>query len=88
MTGEDQGFFEGQPMGFQVGIGFDQLVGGNARACPNCPELDFGVLKREEQLVVGGKVFCLGCGEAIPAERLAAMPGAARCVDCQREIEE
>ncbi|WP_420717504.1 TraR/DksA family transcriptional regulator [Emcibacter sp.] len=30
---------------------------------------------------------CAGCGEAIPAERLAAYPNATRCVDCQEEKE-
>ncbi|MFZ5426470.1 MAG: TraR/DksA C4-type zinc finger protein [Thermodesulfobacteriota bacterium] len=43
--------------------------------------------RTEEQLVMGGKVFCLGCGEAVPAKRLAAVPDACRCIDCQRELE-
>lgn len=27
---------------------------------------------------------CIDCGDPIPAERLAAVPGAARCVLCQQ----
>ena len=27
---------------------------------------------------------CVRCGQAIPAERLEALPWAARCIDCQR----
>lgn len=29
---------------------------------------------------------CLRCGRPIAAERLAALPWAAHCIDCQREI--
>lgn len=42
---------------------------------------------QEEQLRVGGKVYCLGCGEPIPEKRLAALPDACRCTECQRELE-
>lgn len=42
---------------------------------------------QEEQLKVGGKVFCLGCGEPISAKRLAAVPDACRCTECQQELE-
>ena len=31
---------------------------------------------------------CAECGEPIPAARLRALPGARRCVGCQREAEE
>lgn len=31
---------------------------------------------------------CAACGEPIPAARLQALPGARRCVGCQRELEE
>lgn len=27
---------------------------------------------------------CIDCGDPIPAERLAAVPGTARCVQCQQ----
>ncbi|MDE0705701.1 MAG: TraR/DksA C4-type zinc finger protein [Rhodospirillaceae bacterium] len=30
---------------------------------------------------------CAECGEPIPAARLAALPGARSCVECQCEIE-
>lgn len=30
---------------------------------------------------------CVGCGREIPAERLAAVPEAVRCLDCQRLFE-
>ncbi|MDE1149706.1 MAG: TraR/DksA C4-type zinc finger protein [Azospirillaceae bacterium] len=30
---------------------------------------------------------CLGCGEPIPAPRLALVPGAMRCTPCQRRYE-
>ena len=30
---------------------------------------------------------CQGCGQEIPKERLAAMPEAVRCLDCQRHFE-
>lgn len=31
-----------------------------------------------------GRVVCLDCGEPIPPARLAAVPDACRCVECQR----
>ncbi len=42
---------------------------------------------REPQVVRGGRVCCPDCGEEIPAARLAAVPDAVRCVDCQRDRE-
>ena len=30
---------------------------------------------------------CLSCGRQIPADRLAAVPEAVRCLDCQRHFE-
>jgi DnaK suppressor protein len=30
---------------------------------------------------------CVGCGREIPADRLAAVPEAVRCLDCQRHFE-
>lgn len=32
--------------------------------------------------------LCVECGHGIPAERLAVMPEASRCVDCQDELEQ
>lgn len=37
----------------------------------------------EPQLIVNGCVMCLGCGCAVPAERLKVVPDACRCVGCQ-----
>jgi len=31
--------------------------------------------------------LCVECGRGIPAERIAAIPQAARCIDCQRRAE-
>ncbi|EKE2594390.1 TraR/DksA family transcriptional regulator [Salmonella enterica subsp. enterica serovar Nima] len=31
--------------------------------------------------------YCQSCGEPIPAARLAACPGALRCIDCQTVYE-
>lgn len=39
------------------------------------------------QVVEGGRVVCAACGEAIPAARLAAVPGATRCRECQEDFE-
>ncbi len=43
--------------------------------------------RREAVLVIGGRRCCLTCREPIESERLAAIPGAARCVVCQRRHE-
>lgn len=32
--------------------------------------------------------YCIDCGEPIPAARLKAVPGALRCVECQRLFEQ
>jgi phage/conjugal plasmid C-4 type zinc finger TraR family protein len=37
----------------------------------------------EPQLVRGGAVVCLDCGNPVPPARLAAVPGACRCTLCQ-----
>ncbi len=42
---------------------------------------------REAQLVAAGRVVCLACGDPIPPARLAAVPGACRCVGCQAEMD-
>lgn len=39
------------------------------------------------QVVEGGRVVCADCGRPIPAARLAALPGAVRCRECQEEAE-
>jgi phage/conjugal plasmid C-4 type zinc finger TraR family protein len=33
--------------------------------------------------VPAGPAWCVDCGDEIPAARLAAVPDAERCVDCQ-----
>jgi RNA polymerase-binding transcription factor DksA len=38
-------------------------------------------------LADGSYGTCKGCGRPIPAERLAAVPEAVRCLDCQRHFE-
>lgn len=40
-----------------------------------------------EQWIEDGRVLCIACGVEITQARLAAKPGAARCIHCQR-IEE
>ncbi len=34
-----------------------------------------------------GRGTCVACGDPIPPARLAALPSARTCIDCQREIE-
>ena len=46
-------------------------------------EID-AALKRIDEGTYG---ICTGRGEQIPAERLEAMPWAALCIDCKREVE-
>ncbi len=46
-----------------------------------------GAVSQVQLVDQAGRVICLECGEPIPANRLAAMPGAARCVECQTECE-
>lgn len=41
----------------------------------------------EARLSRDGLRLCLGCGEPIQARRLAALPGAVRCVACQADAE-
>jgi phage/conjugal plasmid C-4 type zinc finger TraR family protein len=42
---------------------------------------------REQPLVIDGERCCLDCEEPIEPERLAANPGAVRCVGCQHKHE-
>lgn len=37
----------------------------------------------EEQLIVDGVVVCRECDAPIPEQRLAHVPDAVRCIDCQ-----
>lgn len=39
------------------------------------------------QQVVDGEVLCIDCDEPVGAVRLAALPNACRCLDCQRLAE-
>lgn len=39
------------------------------------------------QVMEGGRVVCAECGQPIPTARLAAVPGATRCRECQEEAE-
>jgi phage/conjugal plasmid C-4 type zinc finger TraR family protein len=43
--------------------------------------------KKEGALLIEGERCCLGCKEPIEPERLAANPGAARCIFCQQKHE-
>lgn len=47
-----------------------------------------GVQRARQQLPAGaGRSHCLDCGEAIPAARREALPGAVRCLDCQEQAD-
>ncbi|MFL7009308.1 TraR/DksA C4-type zinc finger protein [Enterovibrio norvegicus] len=35
-----------------------------------------------------GNHWCIRCGELISAKRIDAEPNAARCIDCQRDLEQ
>jgi RNA polymerase-binding transcription factor DksA len=39
--------------------------------------------RKEDALLIDGERCCIACREPIEPERLAANPGAARCVFCQ-----
>jgi RNA polymerase-binding transcription factor DksA len=45
------------------------------------------IVEARQALADGSYGTCRGCGRAIPRERLAAMPEAVRCIDCQRHFE-
>ena len=54
--------------------------------------LDIGLnkLKTENQSaqhIINGVAYCIDCGEEIPIERLKAIPGCCRCVDCQESFD-
>jgi len=42
---------------------------------------------RSIQKVVGGLVLCEECDQEIPPRRLAVLPHATRCMDCQQTLE-
>lgn len=44
-------------------------------------------LARRRPVPAAGGGTCVMCGEPIAQERLAALPGAARCVECQNSME-
>ncbi|MBI4449612.1 TraR/DksA C4-type zinc finger protein [Candidatus Uhrbacteria bacterium] len=43
--------------------------------------------ERLTQLERGEPILCEGCEEPIPAQRLAAVPTAKRCIACQENVE-
>ncbi|WP_354624854.1 TraR/DksA C4-type zinc finger protein [Psychromonas sp. MME2] len=43
--------------------------------------------KNEPVHVIGNTHYCIDCNEPINPERVAKMPSASRCVDCQSAIE-
>jgi phage/conjugal plasmid C-4 type zinc finger TraR family protein len=40
----------------------------------------------EAPSLVRGRRVCKSCGDAIPAGRLAAVPTAVRCVECEQDL--
>lgn len=44
-------------------------------------------LRDVAQVCSGGDVLCADCGEAVDPERVAALPGCVRCIDCQKKQE-
>lgn len=50
-------------------------------------ERDAGIAAASAALVGDGSDICVRCGEEIEPERLAALPSARRCVDCQSKLE-
>lgn len=42
---------------------------------------------REQQEIVDGIVVCRDCGDPIDPRRLARLPNAARCTECQGYVE-
>jgi len=43
--------------------------------------------KRQDCLAGDSARRCMDCDAVIPAERLAAVPDATRCIECQKDIE-
>lgn len=43
--------------------------------------------QRESQLIEGNEVICLDCQEPIGLRRLASLPTAVRCLECQQAHE-
>lgn len=48
-------------------------------------------LRRQSEKLFSGKIpkccECIDCGEPIPQKRLECVPGAVRCIECQRLYE-
>jgi RNA polymerase-binding transcription factor len=80
------------PMGDQGGISFGKRVGdGTSIAVERLSQVAAydrlqvqlaDVVRAQQKLAEGSYGRCDRCGEAIPAERLEALPWAVRCVRC------
>lgn len=46
-----------------------------------------GVRRVQAGLCAAGADDCIGCGDAIDADRRAALPSARRCIKCQGRVE-
>lgn len=44
-------------------------------------------LKKQRQAKQASSPYCLDCGEKIPLQRLKAVAGCVRCLDCQQLAE-
>tara|TARA_R110002073_G_scaffold158622_1_gene313912 strand:+ start:300 stop:521 length:222 start_codon:yes stop_codon:yes gene_type:complete len=42
---------------------------------------------KREQMLIDGVPHCVDCYEEIPVQRLSALPGAVRCVECEEIME-
>lgn len=41
----------------------------------------------QTSLSATGSSICVGCGEDIDPERIAALPSARRCIECEKRLE-
>ncbi|MCL2656147.1 MAG: TraR/DksA C4-type zinc finger protein [Betaproteobacteria bacterium] len=49
---------------------------------------DIALAEHQRRATAGAALtHCEDCGEPIPAERAARVPGVRRCIDCQRDHE-
>jgi predicted RNA-binding Zn-ribbon protein involved in translation (DUF1610 family) len=56
--------------------------------CPNCGKMELTArIAPKESWTWADEVCCEYCGKIIPAERLAAVPNATLCVNCQSVAE-
>ena len=67
-----------------LGQAAEALFLARARPAARAVQAGPGVQARDST----GRVLCLDCGEPVPPARLAALPQALRCRDCQTEWEE